>query len=44
MDFDLYGSEESGVDFTALEVMLIPCASKLTIFDGSVIGGDDNCV
>ena len=34
----------SGVDFAAVDVMLIPCASQVTLFDGSVIGGDDNCI
>ena len=44
LGFDIYGSEMSGVDFAALDVMLIPCASQVTLFDGSVIGGDENCI
>ena len=24
--------------------MLIPCASRITLYDGSEIGGDDDCV
>ena len=27
MGFELYGSESQGVDFTALDPMLVPCAS-----------------
>ena len=43
LEFDLTGTEQ-GVDFAALDPMLIPCASRITLFDGSVIGGDDECV
>ena len=24
--------------------MIIPCASKVTLYDGSVVGGDESCV
>ena len=34
----------SGVDFTALDPMIVPCASKITLHDGSVVGGDESCV
>ena len=44
MDYDLRGSETSGTSFTALDPMLVPCASRITLFDGSVLGGHDDCV
>ena len=31
MGFDLTGSESTGLDFTALDAMIIPCASKVTL-------------
>ena len=43
MGFELYGSETTGLDFTALDAMIIPCASKVTLYDGSVVGGDEDC-
>ena len=43
-DITLFGSEESGVDYGALDPMLIPCASRVQLYDGSVIGGEDTCV
>ena len=44
MGFELYGSEASGVDFSALDPMLVPCASRIKFFDGSENGAEDNCV
>ena len=44
LGFDLYGKEVSAVDVAALDPMLIPCASRVTLFDDSIIGGDDECV
>ena len=44
LGFDLHGTEDTGVDFTALEIVLMPCASRVTLFDGSIVGGDDNCI
>ena len=44
MGFELYGSEASGVDFSALDPMLIPCASRITLYDNTTIGAEDNCV
>ena len=38
------GAETGAVDFTAIDVMLIPCATRITLFDGSVIGGEEDCV
>ena len=42
--FDLYGAEEKVGDFVALDTVLMPCASRVTLFDGSVVGGDDSCI
>ena len=42
--FYLKGSEVSGSDFANFDAMIIPCASRITMFDGSVIGGDDDCI
>ena len=44
LGFELYGAEKDGVDFTALDPMLLPCASRITLFDGSEIGAEENCV
>ena len=38
------GTERGAVAFTAIEPMLIPCASRVTLFDGSVVGGEEDCV
>lgn len=43
LEFELYGTETAGVDYTALDVMIVPCASKITLYDGSVVGGDEDC-
>ena len=42
-DYVLHGSYTIGKDYQGLSIILIPCASRITIFDGSVIGGDDSC-
>ena len=44
LEFEIFGTETTAVDFSVLDVMLVPCASRITFFDGSVIGGDDSCV
>ena len=33
--FDLFGAESSGLDFTALDPSFIPCASRITLYDGT---------
>ena len=43
-DITMHGTEESGVDYTALDPMIVPCASRIQLHDGSVIGGEDTCV
>ena len=43
-DFTLYGTESSGIDHIAIDIILVPCASRVTLYDGSVVGGDDSCV
>ena len=40
----IYGAENSGVDFAAFDPMLVPCGSQITLYDGSIIGGGDECV
>ena len=44
MGFKVHGTEASGVDYAAIDPMIVPCASKITLHDGSVVGGDDSCV
>ena len=44
MGSELYGAEEVGVDFAAMDTLLVPCASRIKLFDGSEIGAEDNCV
>ena len=41
---DLYGSENDGVDYAAVDPMLVPCMSRITLFDGKEIGADDDCI
>ena len=38
------GAETGAVDFTVIEPQLIPCASRVTLYDGSVVGGEEDCV
>ena len=43
--FSLIGSEKTGLDFKALDPMLIPCGSEVKLHDGSTVGGkDDDCI
>ena len=42
-NFDLFGSEASGLDFAAMDPTLTPCASEVTLHDGSIVGGGDEC-
>ena len=44
LGLELYGSETLGIDFNALDLMIIPCASRITLHDGREIGGDDDCI
>ena len=34
---------QSGNDYSAIEVALRPCATRVTLWDGSETGGDDSC-
>ena len=38
------GTEIGAIDFEAIEPQLLPCASRVTLFDGSVVGGEEDCV
>ena len=40
---DLYGSWTSGEAYSNLNVALVPCASRITLFDGSELGADQSC-
>ena len=42
-DTDLYGTWKSGEAFGAIDVALVPCASRITLFDGSELGADQSC-
>ena len=42
-DIDLYGNWVSDSYYSALDIMLIPCATRYTAYDGTVHGGGDNC-
>ena len=44
MGLEIFSSESLGVDFAALDPMLVPCASRITLHDGREIGGDDDCI
>ena len=43
-EFNLRGSYLTGNEFNAYDVWLTPCASYFELFDGSVLGADENCV
>ena len=32
------------MDYAAFDVSLIPCASRIEVHDGGVVGGDDECI
>ena len=42
-DIDLYGSYNTGKAYSAIDVKLVPCASRITLFDGSELGADQSC-
>ena len=39
----LYGAENTGTSYATLDPMLTACASRVTLFDGSLLGGGDDC-
>ena len=43
IDFPLHGTWTSGDDYEALDITVIPCGQEITMFDGSVDKGHDNC-
>ena len=40
---NLYGSWRTDDSYTALELGIFPCASRIENYDGSVLGGHDDC-
>ena len=42
-DIDLYGDWISDTLYAALDIILIPCATCYTAYDGTVHGAGDNC-
>ena len=44
MGFKIYGAETSGFDFAVIDIMLVPCTSRITLHDGREIGGTDDCI
>ena len=42
-DTDLYGTYNSGEAYSGIDVGLFPCASRITLFDGSELGADQSC-
>ena len=43
IDFPLHGTWTSGDDYEALDIIALPCNMEVTMFDGSVDKGHDNC-
>ena len=43
-DFDIYGTWRTDEYFSALEIRMLPCATQVTAFDGSLLGGDQSCI
>ena len=41
-DINLYGTWTLG-DYKALDVIIKPCTSEITLFDGSIQRGPENC-
>ena len=44
MGFEFYGSWTDSVNLAAFSVFLVPCASRVSIFDGSISGGEETCI
>ena len=42
--FKLFGDRWSGQSYSSIDVMFLPCATRLEAFDGSTLGGGDDCV
>ena len=42
-NFEFQGSSWAGNEYKLVEILMIPCASKITIHDGSEVGGDESC-
>ena len=40
----MLNSEGAGIDFASFDAMLVPCASRVELYDGSMVGGDDDCI
>merc|ERR1711893_232773 len=43
-DWALFGSWHTRDDFTSIEFAYFPCASLITLYDGSTQGGHEGCV
>ena len=44
LQMSLQGSWKDGQSYKVFDAMLIPCATKVQLFDGSFVGGDEDCV
>ena len=44
LKLDLQGSWRDGKGYRVLDAMLIPCATKIKLHDGTYVGGEDDCV
>ena len=44
LNLAIQGSWKDGKAYQVLDVMLIPCATKIELHDGTIIGGEDDCV
>ena len=43
-DFKLFGDWQVPGDYNAANIRLIPCATQFESYDGSILGGEDDCV
>ena len=43
IDFPLHGTWTSGDDYEALDIIVLPCGTEVTMFDDSVDKGHENC-
>ena len=44
LNFNLYGDWQEAGDYNAVNIRLIPCATQFESYDGTILGGNDECV
>ena len=44
LEFNMWGSEMKGSEYNVIDIQLAPCATQIELFDGSLWGGEEQCV